>query len=98
MKASTMKRLKMVEEIMELMDRHKQPFKVEVGVYGVHSTIIIPEAKKLFGGRLKHFYDGGDYISWIRLHNGKSKSDYLSGDLVFTICYPKGKEVINSEN
>ena len=91
MKASTKKRLKMVEEIMELMDKHKQPFKVEVAAYGVKSHILIPETKKLFGRRLKHFYAGGDNTSWIRLHNGKSKEDYLSGNLVFTIRYPKGK-------
>jgi len=90
-KASSKKRLKMVEEIMALMDKHNQTYKVEVGVYGVHSTTLIPEAKKLFGRRLRHFYEGGEGIAWIRLHNGNRKDDYSSGNLVFTLCYPKKK-------
>ena len=92
MKPSTRKRLGMVGEVLELIDRHEESSKVEVSVYGVHSTKLIPKVKELFKGRLHHFDDSGTDTSWIRLHNGKAKNnDYLAGDLSFTICYPREK-------
>ena len=92
MKASTRKRLGMVEEVLELIDRHKESSKIEVSVYGVHSATLIPEVKELFRGRLNHFDDSGTTSSWIRLHNGKLKNnDYLAGDLSFTMVYPRKK-------
>lgn len=92
MKASTRKRLGMVGEVLALIDKHGEDSQIGVSVYGVHSEELIPEAKKLFKGKLHHFDDGGVNMSWVRLHNGKAKNnDYLAGDLSFTICYPKSK-------
>jgi len=90
MKALTRKRLGMAEEIMSLIENHGEHCKIEVSVYGVQSVTLIPDAKKLFKGRLHHFDDSGPSTSWIRFHNGKKKNnDYLEGDLSFVINYPK---------
>ena len=92
MKAQTRKRLGMVREVLEPIDKHKEHGKMKVSVYGIRSATLIPEAKELFRRRLKHFDDSSGGSSWIRWHNGRAKDDdYLAGDLSFTMHYPKRK-------
>ena len=83
------KKLEMIEQLLELAEKHNKDVNVEMGIYCNPSIDVIKEAKVLFKGRLRSGIQKSEGNRWIRFHNAPEGKDYLAGDLKISIFYPR---------
>ena len=89
MKNRTAKKLKKVEEFLELIDSYGLEATISVSVYGNKYRKIIKDANKLFSGKLSAEDDGFPPTQWRRWHNASKGEGFTNSNLRFAIFYPK---------